>query len=106
MANFNQNSVFSGLGSYSTTVPFAGTYFVEGKSTIPTLVNGGGVSALLAVINLNGSPVYTGIAGNEGFRCDVACAALDVIQIVLSSSAAADQPANSIKTVIALGIGE
>lgn len=106
MANYNQNLVFNGLGTLSITVPVAGSYFCEGKISLPTLTNGGGVSACLVTINQNGSPIYTGQAGAEGFKTDIVCAALDVIAIVLSSSAAADQPLNVIKSTISIGIGE
>lgn len=103
--NYSQNLVFSGLGTVSFTVPTAGAYFLDGKISLPTLVNGGGVSACLCVINQNGSPVYTGIAGAEGFYKVVSCAANDLIAIVLSSSAPADQLLNVIKTTVAVGEG-
>ncbi len=102
---YNQNLTFNGLGTLSITVPFAGAFFFEGKISLPTLTNGGGVSACLVTINQNGSPVYTGIAGAEGFRADIACAANDVIAMVFSSAAAADQGLNVIKSVIAIGSG-
>lgn len=105
MANFNQNLVFNGLSSQSFTIPIAGNYFVEGKISLPTIVGGAGPSAVVAVINQNASPVYTGLAGAEGFRADLLCAAGDVIQIVLSSAAAADQALNVIKATVAYGIG-
>lgn len=105
MATFNQNAVFSGLGTFSVIVPIAGPYFIEGKSTIPTLVNGGGQSQLVATINQNGSPIYTGVAGAQGFRTDVTCAANDTIAIVLTSAAAPDLGLNVIKTTIDIGQG-
>lgn len=105
MSSFNQNASFSGLGTFSITVQIAGPYFLEGKISLPTLTNGGGASSCLVTINQNGSPIYTGLAGAEGFKKDTLCAAGDVLAIVLSSSAPADQPLNAIKTVIAIGQG-
>lgn len=106
MDNFNQNVVFTGLGTQSFTIPTAGIYFVEGHLSLPTLVSGGGASSVLVTVNQNGSPVYTGQAGAEGFYKDLSCAANDVIAVVLSSSAAADLPTNVIKANISIGLGE
>lgn len=106
MANYAQNLVVNGLGTTSVTIPVADDIFVEGHMSLPTLTNGGGVSAALVVINKNGSPVYTGQAGAEGFRADIACAAGDVIAVVISSSAPADLPLNVIKTTMSIGSGE
>ncbi len=101
-----QNFVFNGLGTLSFTVATAGAYFLEGKTSLPTLVQGNGASSLLTVVNQNGSPIYTGIAGAEGFYLDVTCAANDVLSVVFSSSAAADQPLNVIKSVVTFGQGQ
>ena len=89
-SGFNQNSVINGLNSSSVTVPYAGPYIVKGKITLPTLVNGAGSSSLVVTVNKNGSPVYTGLAGAEGFKTFVNCAAYDVLQVALSSSNAND----------------
>lgn len=106
MAQVEQNAVFCGLGTFTYVAPIAGPYFVEGKSSIPTLSNGGGVSSLLTVVNVNGSPVYTGVAGAEGFYVVTTLAALDSVTIVFSSAAAVDQGLNVIKSTISLGRGE
>lgn len=102
---FNQNVTIAGLQSYSVGVPTAGPYFVEGKISIPTITNGGGQSSVVATVNQNGSPIYTGVAGAEGFRTDLLCAAADVIQIVLSSAAAPDLGLNNVKATVAIGSG-
>lgn len=102
---FNQSTVFCGLGTYTTVVPVDGLYFVEGKLSLPTLTNGGGISAVVVTINKNGSPIYTGVAGAEGFYTTVQCAAADSLAVVLSSSADADQGKNAIKTTIGIGTG-
>lgn len=104
---FNQNLTFNGLGTLSITVPLAGAYFVSGKISLPTLSKGDSApSACLVVVNQNGSPVYTGIAGAEGFYTDISCAANDVIAMVFSSAAAVDQGLNVIKSVISIGQGQ
>lgn len=106
MATFNQNLVFNGLGTQSFTVTSAGPYFLEGKSDLPTLVNGGGASSLVVTVNQNGSPVYTGSAGASGFKVNVSCAANDVMAVVYTSSAAADTAYNAIKSTVQIGMGE
>lgn len=103
---FNQSSAFSGLGTYSVAVPNAGPYAVDGKIALPTIVDGGGPSAVVVAININGGgSLYTGIAGAEGFKADVLCAANDIINVVLSSAAAADQGLNVVKSVINVSQG-
>lgn len=106
MDNFNQNVVFAGLGTESFTIPITGVYFIEGHLSLPTLVGGGGASSVLVTINQNGSPVYVGNAGAEGFYKDLSCVLGDVIAVVLSSAAAADAPLNVIKANISIGLGE
>lgn len=106
MATFDQNLVFNGLGTLSITVPFAGYYFIQGNSSVPTLVGGGGASSLLTTVNQNGSPVYVGPVGAEGFKTQLLCAANDVIAVVYSSAAAADAPLNVIKSSVSIGMGE
>lgn len=105
MASFNQNIAFSGLSTVSMIAPSAGPYCLDGKISLPTITNGGGASACVATVNQNGSPIYTGIAGAEGFKVDMLCAANDTIALVLSSAAAADAPANVIKGVLAFAQG-
>ena len=106
MAQFNQSLMLQGLNSVSVTVPVANDYIVEGKITIPTLSGGGGTSSLVAVVNKNGSPVYTGSAGQQGFHARFACAALDVIQVVFSSGNANDAALNAVKSSIYISSGE
>lgn len=105
MAAYNQNLVFNGLGTLSITVPVAGTYFVSGNISIPTISTGSSPSSCLVVINKNGSPVFTGNAGDEGFYANFVCAAADVVAVVFSSSAAVDQLLNVIKSTISIGLG-
>lgn len=105
MPPYNQNFVFSGLGTLSTQVPTAGLYLLRGQISLPTLVGGSGVSSCLVTINQNGSPVYTGQAGAEGFQAEIQCSALDTLAVVLSSAASADQPSNVIKMNAQLSLG-
>ena len=106
-AQFNQNLTFAGLGTLSITVPLAGAYFAEGHISLPTLAKGDiAPSALVVVVNQNGSPVYTGQAGAEGFYVNLSCAINDVIAMVFSSGAAVDQGLNVIKSVVSIGLGE
>lgn len=100
---YNQNFVFNGLGTLSVTIPVAGTYTFAGKTSLPTLTNGGGVSSVVTVVSQNSSPVYTGGAGAEGFSVVISCALNDVIAMAFSSSATPDQGLNVIKTVISIG---
>lgn len=103
---YNQNAVFNGLGTFTQNLPAAGNYFVEGKSSIPTIVGGGGASALVATVNLNGSPIYTGTAGAEGFgRVTFAAAALDALTIVFTSANAVDAALNAVKSSIVISQG-
>lgn len=106
MATYNQNLVFNGLGTVSVTVPVTGDYFVDGILSLPMLISGGGASSVVVVVNQNGSPVYTGNAGASGFYTNLSCAANDVIAVVFSSAAAADQPFNIIKSNISIGQGQ
>ena len=111
-SGFNQNIESTGLNTVSTTVPYAGPYFVKGKFTIPGLVDGQGspgqasASSLVVTVNQNGSPVYSGPVGAEGFYTDISCAAYDVIAIVLSSSAAVDAALNAVKARYSIGQGQ
>ena len=103
--NYYQNVVFNGLGTFSANVPVAGDYFLDGKISIPTIVNGGGPSSLVVTVNQNGGPIYTGLAGAEGFFVNMSCAANDLIAVVFSSAAAPDQALNVIKSTFVLGQG-
>lgn len=102
--------VFDGLGTFSVTVPVPAalvpnTFFVRVKSTIPTLVNGGGASSLVITINQNGSAKYTGQVGAEGAYVNLSVADQDVIAVVFSSASANDTSA-SVKSMIEMGAGE
>lgn len=106
MASFNQNMAISGLGTFALIpAPAAGPYVIEGKLSLPTITNGGGASACVVVVNQNGSPIYTGGAGAEGFKCEMLCAVGDAITVVTSSAGAPDAVLNAIKGVVAFSQG-
>lgn len=104
MANYQQTQALNGLGT--TTIlnaPNAGVYFVNGQLSLPRSVEFG-QSAVVSVVKQNGSTIYTGAAGATGFQIpQIVCAAADVITVVLSSSASADQPLNAVRGVVAAG---
>lgn len=114
----NHSTVFGGLGTASLTVVTPGLYTCAFVSTIPfqqgapyNSATTTGASGLQVVINLNGSPVLT-VSGPSptqpqmGGSVRIGCVATDVITVVTSSSAAADQPPNAVKTTINLYLGE
>ncbi len=101
--NFNGNISINGLQTFTIfTAPAAGTYFVNGQLQIPR--SGTAASSVQSVINQNGSPIYTGIAGATGFQVNqIVCASGDVIAAVLSSSAAPDESLNAVQGTVAFG---
>ncbi len=111
----NNSTVMAGINTGSFTVVTAGAYVCEFKSFIPYKASGmpggsdvtTGASGLSVVVNLNGSPVLTvdTPAPNQplmGGKVAMLCVATDVITVVLTSSAAADNQPNAVKTVINL----
>ncbi len=107
MANFNKSLTSTGLGTIATvTVPEASYYNVQGKISTPNITAGSSAnSSLVVVVNKNGSPEYTGAAGSRGFSTTIACAAADVITVVLTSAAAVDANLNTIKSTVTISVG-
>ena len=107
MIDFNVTADASGLGTVvDLKVPDAGAYFVSGKLTLPSIPAGSATaSAVVVVVNKNGSPVYTGNAGSRGFYVIANCSALDEITVVLSSAATVDLQSNAIRSTVTVGIG-
>lgn len=67
-------------------------------------------SALVVVVNKNGSPIYTApvltpTQSSLEFKTSAPFAAADVITVVLSSSGAPDNQLNSVKSNISIGQG-
>lgn len=103
--NVNQSAAFAGLGTASAVVPTAQMVRVEVKSTIPQgsafkievklnstskLISGGDVTDPTPTQQSLGGVVY------------IPCAALDVINVIFTSTAAVDAVPNACKSVIAL----
>lgn len=104
--NYSQNLAFSGLGTVTVKVPNTDVYSVSGKIELPTISSGSSQSAVVVVVNKNGSPVYTGATSSRGFQTVVSCTAGDTLTIVLSSAATVDQSLNVIKSVMSIDQGE
>lgn len=107
-SEFNQNSISTGLGTTTLTAPQAGVYFVKGKLQLPTITGSGsaaGASQCVVTVNQNGSPVYTGNAGAEGFYTTLSCALADSVTVVLTSAAAPDAVLNAVKMEVSFGLG-
>lgn len=104
---YAQNLVFQGLGTITITSPYAGSFVVESKSTIPTITNGGGVSALVCVVKQNTTTILTSATGANGIRALIPAVAVgDSISITYSSANAVDNALNAIKSNIVIWQGE
>lgn len=105
MANFTAQNSLNGLQTTTLFIaPTTGLYFVNGQLSLPSLAKGAvGPSAVVAVVNVAGSPVYTGTAGATGFQANVSCTAGDTVNVALSSSNAADQVLNVVTGVVGSG---
>lgn len=92
-----QQLEFSGLGTLTFVIGFAGTYAVKSKSSLPTITSGGVPSGLVTTINKNGSPVAGGTsdAGAMGsYAKGIACVVGDTITVVYTSALASDAAPN------------
>lgn len=102
MSHYKHNEVFEGLGTVTIVIPAAGRYSFDGKISLPKNSDNNAQSSLVVVINKNGSPMYTGFAGAQGFFVKILCAAADSITIVFSSADLDDQSSNVIKSTISV----
>ena len=111
MALVIQNLSINGLGTVTWVCPATTPLLIDGKMSLPTLEQDGisPPTAALMTINQNGSPIYTGMAGAEGFRINNVSATLnDTFTFVLTSTLTApsvDSALNSIRGVIAISSG-
>ncbi len=111
----NQSTVVSGLGTQSFTAAIAGYYTVDvdyslpyqaaGSSADSSITTGG--SSLQVLVKLNGSTKLTlsGPAPTQpklSGSVKILCAAADIITVVPSSAAAADNALNGLKGTINL----
>lgn len=124
MANFSQSSSFTGLQTYTLTIPSTDIYNFQGTLATPTAQSpavsqgpGGGAgtgsgggpripSQVVVTIRKNGSIVYTSAAGDRGFALNaLSCAANDSITFALTSSLASDQALNAVQMTLAVSEG-
>lgn len=107
--NFIARQTLNGLGTFSLmtapATPATGLYFIDGQLTLPTLVDGGGVSAVVATVYVDGVAQYTGVAGALGFQTKLTLLAGNVVTIGLASAATPDQGLNAVRGVVSAGIG-
>jgi hypothetical protein len=106
--SFNQNFTSVGLNTLQFTIPTAGPYNLVGTLTLPQQYDDGGTgqSSCVVTINQNGSPIYVGLPGAEGFQKNFLGAVGDVMQVVTSSSNPIDLPLNVIKATIGCRAGQ
>lgn len=99
---FNNTGTYNGTGTFSITVPETGNFQISGKIFLPTIPEGESTnSSVVVTININGAGAfYTGVAGARGFSTTKPLTANDIINVILTSSAAVDQGLNKIKTTI------
>lgn len=123
MANFSQSASFSGIGTYTMTIPTTDTYNFQATLTLPnsdaTASQGAGggagtgsagnsriVSQVVLTINKNGSPVLASAAGDRGISVNaLACTVGDVMTFVTSSAQASDKASNSVRVTLAISEG-
>lgn len=105
----DDSNPISGLGTFSYTTTAGGYFTVSVQSTLPA------ASGLQVVVNKNGSAALTigGAATNPtptqqaiGSSVRVQCVSGDTLAVVLSSSAAADQLPNAVKSTVTIAQGE
>lgn len=102
---YDLRSELQGIGSVSVQVP-AGAGFVKGKLSLPSIIGGNGPSSIVVTVNQNGSPIYTGSAGAEGFYVTFLGALNDTIAVVTSSAASIDNALNTVKMQFQIGQGQ
>lgn len=111
MANFSQNFAISGLETLTVVMPVAGLFQLSGKIKLPRLAASDASdpnflsypSAVVVTIKQNGSTIFTGQAGADGFSIPLLTALKDSITVQLSSSAAEDAVLNAVSAVVSIG---
>ena len=105
---YNQNLTNVGINTLSYSLPEAGPANVRGKLTLPQLYDDGsqGQSAVVVTVKQNGTTIYTGLPGAEGFRVDFLGAAGDAMQVIFASAAAIDQDINVVKASVGFSSGQ
>ena len=106
MAAFSTNEPISGLRTTLMPNMSPGPHQLVGKLTLPRASQGSsGASQVVVTVNQNGSPVYVGVPGADGFETGVNIALNDVITVVTSSSNPIDQQLNAVKLMVAIWEG-
>ena len=119
---FNQSTTVTNLQALTITIPTTDTYQIQGTLSLTNQVTaatqgaGGGagtgtggtkvISQVVVTIKQNGTTIYTGQTGAEGFSLPaLSCTAGDVITITPSSSLAQDQQPQAIKMTVQVSEG-
>jgi len=106
VAAYNTIEPISGLRTTLMPKMNPGSHQFVGKLTLPRASQGSAsASQVVVTINQNGSPVYVGAPGADGFETGVNIAANDVITVVTSSSNPSDQQLNAVKLTVAIWEG-
>ena len=108
---YSQNFAISGLETLTIVMPVAGNFTLSGKIDLPRLSQTDPSdpnylsypSAVVATIKQNGSTIFTGSAGSDGFSLPILAAAADTFTVALSSSAAEDKVLNAVGAVVSIG---
>ncbi len=111
MSNYSQNFAISGLETLTIVMPVAGNCIMTGKIKLPRLSQTDPTdpnylaypSAVVVTIKQNGSTIYTGPPGQDGFAIPILYALKDTFTVQLSSAAAEDAVLNAVSAVISLG---
>lgn len=106
--NFSGHQSLNGLGRTSIfTAPASGSYFIDGKLSLPqpSLNGNTGASQATAVVSKNNvTVIYTGLPGANGFGINaVTLATNDAISVSITSNATIDQGLNVIKGDVFFG---
>jgi hypothetical protein len=122
MSNTVITTSMQGLQTYLIDVPNTDSYVVNVTNTLPTITTTGNVgsgagsqpvltstpalqSSLITTIKHNSSTVYTSNAGDKSAYAVISATAGDSISIITSSSNAADEAINAIRSSISISEG-
>jgi hypothetical protein len=104
--NFNINETFVGLRTIQLACLTPGPTVIVGKLSLPKVSQGdSGASTCVVTVNQNGTPIYTGNPGADGFRTGVTTLPGDIVTITTSSSSPVDQQLNAVKMTLSLWQG-
>ena len=99
MASYHYTNNFEGLTTIKLpAAPTMNQYTIQGQLTLPSLTRGSiSNSSVVITVKKNGSVIYTGQAGANGFQLTPTLSPGDVITIIPSSTALVDQGRHFIK---------